>query len=128
MKTLSLCSLVDEQSTISFVLIDARYCCRNCPGLGDGDESTNLWDFLNDNSDSEYIKSGTNNTTAEFHIDDVGDPLVGTGHTVRFRMQGSGSASPERCQVKLFDGASSVASSTLVHCNVNVRFYFRCRL
>jgi hypothetical protein len=78
---------------------------------GDGGETTNLWDFLNDNSDAEYIKSGANNTTAEFAIDSLEDPVSSGGHIIRFRMQGSGSGSPERCKVQLFEGAVEIADS-----------------
>jgi hypothetical protein len=79
--------------------------------VGDGGETSNLWDFLNDNSDAEYIKDEGNNTTAEFTIDSLSDPTSSTGHIIRFRMQGNGSGGPERCQVDLYEGATLRASS-----------------
>ncbi len=79
--------------------------------VGDGDETTNLWDRLNDETDTEYIKDEANNTTGEFAIGGLVDPVGNTLHVLTVRMQGNGSGGPERVMIQLFEGATQRATS-----------------
>lgn len=69
---------------------------------------SDLFDCVDESSpnDSDYMEDVANNTTAELGLTSVSDPGVGTGHIIRFRMQGNGGAGPERCNVQLFEGAT----------------------
>lgn len=80
--------------------------------LGDGDETTNLWDRVDDETTTQYIKAEDGvNDTIEFDIDDLTDPVGNTLHVITFEMQGTGSGGPEWCNVQLFEGATERAAS-----------------
>jgi hypothetical protein len=80
--------------------------------VGDGGETTNLWDRLNDETDTQYIKDENgNNTTAEFDIGNLTDPVGNTLHVITFRMYGTGTGGPERCNVQLFEGVTMRADT-----------------
>lgn len=60
--------------------------------------------------DADYM-SATSDTTAELSLSSITDPVVHTGHVIRFRVLSIGGGAKERCQVQLHDGASPIASS-----------------
>jgi hypothetical protein len=60
--------------------------------------------------DSDYM-SAPNDTTAELSLSSITDPVVHTGHVIRFRILSIGGGAKERCQVQLYDGANPIASS-----------------
>jgi hypothetical protein len=74
-----------------------------------------LWECLDEtspNDGTDYIESlNGDNTTCEIGLSDVTDPAVGTGHTIRFQIQGTGSGGPERCELQLFDGVTQIATT-----------------
>lgn len=76
---------------------------------------TSLFDAMNEvspNDLTDYIEAlNGENTTCEVGLSDVTDPLLSTGHIIRFRMQGTGGAGPERCEVQLFEGAVQKATT-----------------
>lgn len=74
--------------------------------------TTNIWDTLNDNTTTEYIESlNGNNTTGEFGLTTITDPVSSIDHNIRFSMQGTGSGGPERLNVQLFQGGTLIAQS-----------------
>jgi hypothetical protein len=53
----------------------------------------------------------TADTTMELGLSAVADPLVDTGHILRFRIRGTGNGQPEFCEAQLFEGGSLVATT-----------------
>ncbi len=75
--------------------------------------TTNLWAVLDDNTTTEYIEDlNGGNGTYECNITSLTDPLVSTGHIIRFEMQGTGSGGPERCEIQLWQGTTSQIATT----------------
>ncbi len=73
-----------------------------------------LWEAIDEvtPSDTDYIEAlDGENTTCELGLTTLTDPLLSTGHIIRFRMQGTGSGGPERCEVQLFEGATQRATT-----------------
>ena len=74
-----------------------------------------LWECVDEvaaNDSIDYIEAlNGENTTCELGLSNVTDPTTNTGHIIRFKMQGTGSGGPERCQVQLFDGATLIADT-----------------
>lgn len=62
-------------------------------------------------SDSSLIETPTQADACRVNISSLSDPLVGTGHIIKFRAQATGSGGPERVQVKLFEGGTERAAS-----------------
>jgi hypothetical protein len=62
-------------------------------------------------NDSDFIEDAAANSTCEIGLSSVTDPGVDTGHIIRFRMYGTGSGGPERCEVQLWSGGSSRAAT-----------------
>jgi hypothetical protein len=91
----------------------------------DSDVSAGLWDHIGTpttlyecidevtpNDGTDYIEClNGDDSTCEVGLSTVTDPAVGTGHIIRFTMQGTGSGGPERCEVQLFDGATQRATT-----------------
>lgn len=75
---------------------------------------SSLYDCLNESSpdDGDYIEA-TANATCELGLSEVTDPESGAGHVLRWRMQGNGSAAPERCRAYLYEGATLRAAGGL---------------
>ncbi|MHC5111279.1 MAG: cytochrome c3 family protein [Planctomycetota bacterium] len=63
------------------------------------------------NDDTDYMTTGAS-TTAELTLSGVTDPGVVTGHVIRFRFLSLGAGGPERCQVELYEGATTLIAST----------------
>ena len=78
----------------------------------DAGGTTNIYTVIDDNTTTEYIEAlnGTN-TTGQFGTTNVDDPGVGTGHIIRFSMQGTGNGAPERCRVQLYQGGTQIADT-----------------
>ena len=76
---------------------------------------TSLFDAINEvtaNDDTDYIEAlNGENTTCELGLTSLTDPVSSIDHTIRFRMQGTGSGAPERCEVQLFEGATQKATT-----------------
>lgn len=90
----------------------------------DSDISTGLWGPIGGPStlfeaidevtpdDNDYIEAlNGENTTCELGLTTITDPTASTGHIIRFRIQGTGSGAPERCEVELYDGATLIAGT-----------------
>jgi len=77
----------------------------NWTGVGD---TTNLYANLDETSasDTDYCTTTTLNAILEVKLGSVTDPGVGTGHTVRFRAQSTGSGAGEKQSVWLYEGAT----------------------
>lgn len=75
-----------------------------------------LWECMDEvtaNDSTDYIEAiNGDNTTCEINLSSVTDPVGNVNHTVRFRMQGTGSGGPERLTVQLFDGATLIRELT----------------
>lgn len=73
-----------------------------------------LWEAIDEisASDTDYIEAlNGENTTCELGLSTVADPLSSVNHTIRFRMQATGSGGPERCEVQLWQGGTEIAST-----------------
>ena len=62
-------------------------------------------------SDSSLIETPTVDDSCVVGVNSLTDPLVGTGHVIKFRGQATGSGGKERVQVKLFEGGTERAAS-----------------
>ncbi len=74
-----------------------------------------LWECMDEvtaNDGTDYIEAlNGEDTTCEIGLSDLTDPVSNVDHTIRFKMQGTGSSGPERCEVQLFDGATQIATT-----------------
>jgi len=88
------------------------------PWTDDAGGTTNLWAVLDDNTTTEYIEDlNGGNGTYQCNITSLTDPLVSTGHVIRFEMQGFGSGGAERCEVQLWQGVATQIATTGVKAN-----------
>ncbi len=75
---------------------------------------TTLWESLDEVTSDDgvtYIEAlDGENITCEVGLSDITDPVSSADHIIRFRIQGTGSGGPERCDFFLFDGTSQIAS------------------
>ena len=65
-------------------------------------------DEITPNDATDYITAGSL-TTATFALGSLTDPLVSTGHIIRFRMMTLGGQGPERCTLRLYQGTTLIA-------------------
>lgn len=74
-----------------------------------------LWECMDEvtpNDSTDYIEAlNGDNTTCEVGLTSLTDPVSNIGHTIRFRIQGTGSGGPERCTLILFDGPTQIATT-----------------
>ncbi len=81
----------------------------------DGGGTTNIYTTIDEvsPSDADYIEAlnGTN-ATVDFTTTTVTDPVSSSGHILRFRIQGTGSGGPERCELQLWQGDASQIATT----------------
>jgi hypothetical protein len=74
--------------------------------------ASSLHEAVNEpNADDSNYMSATSDTTAELSLSSITDPVVHTGHVIRFRILSIGGGAKERCQVQLYDGANPIGSS-----------------
>jgi hypothetical protein len=86
------------------------------PWTDDGTGTTNIWQALDDNSTADYIEDlNGGNGSAEFKLASGNDPAIGTGHVLRFEIQGTGSGGPERCTINLLQGSGGSVIASLAN-------------
>ena len=69
-----------------------------------------MWELLDEvsPSDSDFITASSADTAAEVKFSSVSDPLLSTGHILRFRAQANGTGGPEKMDVSLFQGTTLI--------------------
>lgn len=76
---------------------------------------SDLYDCLDEvtPSDSDYIEDIANNTTCKLGLSNLTDPVGNVLHTLTFRHWTEGSGGPERTEVKLIEGSTERASTSV---------------
>jgi len=97
-----------------------RPSAHGAAGIGawtdDAGGTTDIWQALDDNTTTEYIEDlNGNNTSGEFKLSSGTDPAVGTGHVLRFEIQGTGSGGPERCSINLLQGTGGTVIASITN-------------
>ncbi len=64
------------------------------------------------NGDTDYVQiATTTNPTLNVSTTDVFDPVLSTGHVIRFRANASGTGGAERMRMELYQGSTLIAST-----------------